>query len=92
MPRLHCIISGRVQGVGYRYFAEHAARSLGLTGWVRNLRGGDVETEVEGSRENLQKYLLQLHRGPAFARVQDVREVWSDEDGRYEDFKVRFTF
>ena len=89
MPRLHCIVQGRVQGVGFRYFAQRAAVSRQLTGWVRNLRDGSVETEVEGPEEALQAYLLELTEGPAFGRVTDVEQTWEEADGQYDDFRIR---
>ncbi|OPZ11026.1 MAG: Acylphosphatase [candidate division BRC1 bacterium ADurb.BinA364] len=91
MPCLHCIVEGRVQGVGFRYFAENQALALGLSGWVRNLRDGSVETEAEGPREALEQYLAALRRGPAFARVSALRETWSEAEGRLQGFRVERT-
>jgi len=70
--RYHITVAGRVQGVGYRYFARDAAQSFGLTGWVRNLRGGDVELEVEGAQEDVDRLLEKLREGPPLSRVTDV--------------------
>ena len=91
MPRMHCVIRGRVQGVGFRYFAEHSAVRHGLRGWVRNLWGGMVETEVEGPQEALEEYLKELQRGPALAHVMDVDVDWPDGEGLYSSFEVRPT-
>jgi acylphosphatase len=91
MPRLNCIVRGRVQGVGFRYFARNEAIELGLRGWVRNLRGGDVETEVEGAKEALNKYLLRLREGPAFGCVTEVVPAWEEIDGVYNSFQVKPT-
>ncbi|MCX7015220.1 MAG: acylphosphatase [Candidatus Sumerlaeota bacterium] len=91
MPRLHCLIRGRVQGVGFRYFAEREAMRNGLNGWVRNCRGGAVETEVEGPREALEKYLAQMRRGPALSYVADVDEEWEEGEALHKDFQIRPT-
>ena len=82
-------VSGRVQGVGYRYFAEEKAQALGLTGWVRNLPDGDVEAEAEGPREALEDWLKQLHRGPSFARVLDMKFDFKPAMKQYISFEIR---
>ena len=74
MLRYHLKISGRVQGVGYRYFTERAARQSGLAGWVRNLPDGRVEAEIQGENEKLVHFLSQLRRGPALGRVTDIQK------------------
>ena len=86
--RLQAIVSGRVQGVGYRYFAAHAARRLGLTGSVRNLPGGAVEAIAEGDEPALQEFLVELREGPSAARVTDVQAAWSEPSGRFSHFEA----
>ncbi len=68
---------GRVQGVGFRFFAERAAREFGIRGWVRNLPDGSVETLAVAEDEALQRYLDRLGKGPLGSRVDgvDVTEV-----------------
>jgi len=66
------VISGRVQGVGFRFFAERAARESGIRGWVRNLPDGNVETVAEGEEEAVVRYLDRLRRGPIGAKVTAV--------------------
>jgi acylphosphatase len=66
------LVSGRVQGVGYRYFAMRAAESLGITGFARNLVDGRVEVVAEGPEELLAELEQQLRQGPAFAAVSSV--------------------
>ena len=66
------IVTGRVQGVGFRFFAERAARELGLRGWVRNLPDGSVETLAEGEDAAVGRYLERLRRGPRLSRVDTV--------------------
>jgi acylphosphatase len=66
------VVRGRVQGVGYRFFAMRAARELGLNGWVRNLPDGSVETFAEGEEESLAQYVKRLGYGPLTGRVDGV--------------------
>jgi acylphosphatase len=70
------LISGRVQGVGYRYFAERSAHETGVTGWARNLDDGRVEVHANGTRKQLEDFEGRLRTGPRFA---DVRSVESSE-------------
>ena len=65
---------GRVQGVGFRYFAEHAAHALGLSGWVRNLDDGDVEVYAVGNAAQLSELAGMLWKGPRWAEVRGVDE------------------
>jgi len=71
------IVRGRVQGVGFRFFAERAAREFGIRGWVRNLPDGTVETFAEGEADAVAGYLEKLRRGPLGSRVDavDVTDV-----------------
>ena len=64
------LISGRVQGVGFRYFAECAAREVGVSGWVRNLDDGRVEVHANGSAEQLSELAARLRMGPPRADVR----------------------
>jgi acylphosphatase len=75
------LISGNVQGVGFRYFAVHVAQRLGINGNVRNVASGDVEVNAHGDESNLNEFLKELHVGPSSAEVRDVRVAWSDENG-----------
>ncbi|HET9369044.1 MAG TPA: acylphosphatase [Vicinamibacterales bacterium] len=67
------VITGRVQGVGYRFFVSEAARVEGLHGWVENRPDGAVEARVEGDRESVIRFERQLRRGPSHARVEEVQ-------------------
>lgn len=73
MSRVHLEIRGRVQGVGFRWFALERARSLGVAGWVRNRADGCVEIAAEGPDERIDSFLGELRTGPSGARVSDVR-------------------
>jgi acylphosphatase len=70
--RYRITVSGRVQGVGFRYFTRDAAQTLGLSGWVMNLIGGDVELEAEGEQSAIDKLIEELKQGPPLSRVTDV--------------------
>ena len=71
--RVHIVVSGRVQGVGYRASAHAKALSLGITGWVRNLPEGDVEILAEGDRFNIVAFIDWCGSGPRWARVDDLQ-------------------
>lgn len=72
MSTFHLIISGRVQGVGYRAWASQQAKKLGLSGWVRNRRDGTVEALVSGDADMLDSMVEYCHEGPIAARVDRV--------------------
>ena len=86
--RVHVTVSGRVQGVGYRYFAVTAARRLGVTGWVRNLSNGDVELEAQASRPVLREFLAAVKSGNEWSRVQDVEVMAVPVDPAERNFTV----
>jgi acylphosphatase len=88
MPRVHLILSGRVQGVGFRYHALRCAERLHLRGWVRNLPDGSVEVEAEGERDVLAAFAAEMRQGPSAARVLDCAETWHDEGGGRRDFRI----
>jgi acylphosphatase len=88
--RFRAIISGTVQMVGFRAFAESRAGMRGITGFVRNLPGGEVEVVAEGDRSLLEEFLADLRRGPSGARVRDVMVSWEQARGEFGDFTVRY--
>jgi acylphosphatase len=81
------VVSGRVQGVGFRFFAARAAQKAGVVGWVRNLPDGRVETIVEGSDDAVERYLGELRKGPLGSRVTDVA-VEDRQPGNFESFEI----
>jgi len=86
------VVTGRVQGVGYRNFVEHTAGKIGLDGFVRNRRDGSVEVFAMGTPEELQKLRAALERGPMMAQVARVYEEPSDVEAKYVgNFTVEFT-
>jgi acylphosphatase len=82
------LISGRVQGVGYRWFAKDVADREGVTGWVRNLPDGRVEALAEGEAEAVTRMERALRSGPRGARVDEVYVDGEDPTGRYLDFSI----
>lgn len=83
------VISGRVQGVGFRWFARDAAKREGVTGWVRNLPDGRVEAYVEGDPESVTRVERALRQGPAGARVDNVYVDIEDPSGGHKDFSIK---
>ncbi len=82
-------VRGRVQGVGFRWFARESARRLGLAGWVRNCADGSVEAAASGPDEAIAQFLALLRRGPDGARVDDVIHLPSEElSGLEQPFSV----
>jgi len=89
--RLHAVVRGRVQGVGYRVTTMDEARRLGLAGWVRNRPDGSVEVLVEGTPAKLDLFLEYLHRGPPGAHVESVAATWDDAFGAPMPFQLKPT-
>lgn len=89
---LRIIVRGRVQGVGYRYFVEDAARSQGVTGWVRNLPGGGVEVLARVDSTSKPTFLAALRNGPPMARVANLEIEWIQDDGTIpvRDFTINY--
>ncbi|MBN1542560.1 acylphosphatase [candidate division KSB1 bacterium] len=81
-------IQGRVQGVGYRYFARKQAVFYGLDGFVKNNPDGSVDVTVEGMRETISEYIKTLQQGPRSAQVSDLIVEWSTARGDFRDFTI----
>jgi acylphosphatase len=88
---LEILVEGRVQGVGYRAFAERRARERRLTGYALNLQDGRVKIRVEGDPEIIEAYVRELALGPPLARVDRVSTSALPYTGRYGEFSVRFS-
>ena len=86
---LYAIVSGHVQGVGFRYFVRTVAIDLGLSGWVRNLPDGRVEVEAEGDEDSLHELEQRLWKGSHFSRVENVNCSWTESVKGFEDFAIR---
>jgi acylphosphatase len=87
---LHAVITGRVQGVGYRAWAANRATQMGLKGWVRNRRDGSVEVVIKGEEQAVVRMLDDCWRGPRSAAVRDVVATSVPDEG-WQDFSVRPT-
>lgn len=82
-------ITGRVQGVGFRFYMQRKARELGVTGWVRNCRDGNVEAIIQGTSEAVETMIAWARRGPPSAVVANVRVT--DASGDFATFEARPT-
>ncbi len=83
------LLSGRVQGVGFRHFTRVTARELNVKGWVRNRRDGKVETVIQGDSKQVENMIERLKQGPAAARVDAVDIADTDINEAFSVFEVR---
>ncbi len=90
MKRVHLFISGRVQGVGFRYNTRKKARNLGVSGWVKNLDDGRVEVVAEGDENKLESLIDFCHKGPLMAKVNNVEVSEEEPTGEFDDFNVEY--
>lgn len=88
VERLHGVVHGDVQGVGFRYFLMREAQRLGLRGWVRNRDDGTVEFVAEGGRADLERLKQAAERGPRMAHVERVEGSWSAAAGNLDAFDL----
>jgi acylphosphatase len=86
----HCkiTVSGRVQGVGFRYFVSTIAKRLKLNGYARNLYTGEVEIEVEGAREAMDEFVSSIRIGPPPAHVSNTKIEWGTCEGKFKKFEI----
>lgn len=88
--RIHIWVKGRVQGVGFRAFAQQAGVQLSLTGWVRNVGYDTVETVAEGPRVMLEKFAETVKIGPRAGNVDEAIVEWETAMGEYRSFSVKY--
>lgn len=81
-------VSGGVQGVGYRFFAQRVAARHQVVGYVRNLHDGRVEALAEGEFESVEAFKHDLATGPAFASVEKIEELNVEPSGQYTSFRI----
>lgn len=86
--RVHCFISGRVQGVRFRAYTKKSAERLGLKGWVKNLNDGRVETLAEGEEEKLNKFIKLLEKGSMLSKVDEVKVNEEGYVGSFSAFRI----
>ncbi|WP_319541901.1 acylphosphatase [uncultured Pseudodesulfovibrio sp.] len=89
MRQFRATIHGKVQGVWFRAWTRDMARELGVTGWVRNMKDGNVEALAHGNDELLKKFEQRLWEGPPLARVTKIDATWSETDEILPSFSVR---
>lgn len=91
-PEMVCAevyVSGRVQGVGYRYFTERLAAEFGIRGWSMNLPDGRVMIEIEADSRSAERFIKELEKGPPMARVSDVTTNWRPYQAKFSGFIIR---
>jgi acylphosphatase len=86
--RAHVLISGRVQGVNFRWYTQRQAQELGLTGWVRNRGDGRVEAVFEGEKQAVERAVTWCHVGPPSARVDGVETEYQEPTGEFNRFRI----
>jgi acylphosphatase len=86
--QVHVVISGRVQGVWYRASTKQKADELGLTGWVKNTRDGNVEAVFEGQVSVIDEMIAWCRKGPPLAHVTNVNVIEKHQGNHYSDFTV----
>jgi len=91
VKQVYLLISGFVQGVGYREFVKRQARKLGLTGWVRNLSDNRVEVLAQGQENSLKKLISICEKGPFFSDVKNIAIEWQEPQEQFESFEKRPT-
>ena len=90
--RAHVFVSGRVQGVFFRYETRQLARRVGVTGWIRNLPDGRVEAVFEGEKDAVEQMIEFCRRGPPAARVDKVEVIWEPYKGEFNSFTIRYNY
>ncbi|MBU9710336.1 acylphosphatase [Evansella tamaricis] len=88
MERYHGIVTGRVQGVGFRYMTQQFAVELGLSGWVKNQSDGSVEFEVQGNKTEIEPFLVKVKKGRFPAKVTELKLSQIPLEENYSSFKV----
>lgn len=88
--RAHVFVSGRVQGVNFRWYTQRKAEELGLTGWVRNLWDGRVEAVFEGEPKAVQRAVNWCHAGPPSAQVDDIEVSYEGPSGEFSRFRITY--
>jgi len=89
MVRVYIKLTGRVQGVAFRYYARSMACRLGVKGWIRNMINGDVEVMAEGNKENISRMIEWCKKGPRMAHVEDITLSWLPYTGEFLDFNIK---
>ncbi|MCL5438881.1 MAG: acylphosphatase [Patescibacteria group bacterium] len=88
MTTAHVVISGFVQGIGYRQFVRKEAEKLGLKGFVQNIEGGKVEALFQGDKKNIEKIIDECKKGPYLSEIKKVDIEWVDEMDEFPGFEI----
>jgi len=88
--RAEIVVSGLVQGVGFRYFVMREAQKLGLKGFVKNLYSGEVLTVAEGEKAIVEELVKKIKVGPIHASVKSCKVDWQEPKNEFTEFEVRF--
>jgi len=90
MIQLRIIVSGKVQGVGYRYFSQMKAVQYGIKGWVKNLPDGSVEIIALGTNDQLEPFLEELRNGNPFSKINDMEITEMDPIDHFQSFTIKY--
>lgn len=90
MIQLHIIVSGKVQGVGYRYFSQMKAVQYGVTGWAKNLSDGSVEILAIGTNDQLEPFIEDLRVGNPFSTIDDMKITKSEKTESFHSFTIKY--
>lgn len=82
------IVSGKVQGVSFRWFTVQAAREYGLNGYAKNMNDGTVEVVAEGPKARLELLIEKVKQGPPFSSVDEVAVAWNNPTNQFSDFNI----
>lgn len=85
---IHCVVKGKVQGVGYRNFIERYTDEKGLFGWIKNNTDGSVEILIQGTPDELKECIEILNQGSILSRVESLSVDWRTPGVQYSEFKV----
>ncbi len=87
MKTVHVLVKGKVQGVFYRASAKEMAVKMGISGWVKNTRDGNVELMITGEKDNIESYIAWCRQGPERAKVEEL--IWEEKESTsFNDFQI----
>ncbi|MFH1072129.1 MAG: acylphosphatase [Nanoarchaeota archaeon] len=89
MKRVHLLITGNVQSVGFRWFVQRTARQLEITGWVKNRTDSSVEAVAEGKPDAIKEFINTCRKGPGYSNVENVVVDEEKYEGNFERFEIR---
>ncbi len=90
VDQLHIVVSGKVQGVGFRYYTQMRAAQYGVTGWVKNMEDGSVEIIAVGQPEDLQLFIESVREGNPFSKVNNMEIHTREKTDPYPSFKIKY--